>query len=144
VHAGAGWGFVVTAPSLPRRLRVLMGAFGCEPKRGSEPEVGYRALMAAAARCDVHLLTIPGSAAVLEEDLAGHPLRERITIEPGGGKPCIRGMRVTSTTCSAISPQAWPGPGFWMTSLISRWMTSVHRSRSQRTSTPGSGLPSSM
>jgi glycosyltransferase involved in cell wall biosynthesis len=69
-----------TAPA-SGRMRVLMGAFGCQPKRGSEPEVGYRALMAAASRCDVHLLTTPGNAAALEKHLAGHPLRSRMTVE---------------------------------------------------------------
>jgi hypothetical protein len=38
-------------------LRLLLSAFCCEPGKGSDPKVGLRTLLAAAARHEVWMLT---------------------------------------------------------------------------------------
>jgi glycosyltransferase involved in cell wall biosynthesis len=62
-------------------LRLLMSAFSCEPERGSEREVGFRALLAAASRHEVWLLTRAVSVPVLRQFFADHPLAARIHLE---------------------------------------------------------------
>jgi glycosyltransferase involved in cell wall biosynthesis len=63
-------------------VRVLLSAFSCEPEKGSEREVGFRALLAAADRHDVWVLTRAVSVPVLRQFLAGHPLSAHIHVEP--------------------------------------------------------------
>lgn len=62
-------------------MRLLMSAFSCEPEKGSEREVGFRALLAAASRHEVWLLTRRVSVPVLRQFLADHPLAARIHLE---------------------------------------------------------------
>jgi glycosyltransferase involved in cell wall biosynthesis len=62
-------------------VRVLLSAFSCEPEKGSEREVGFRALLAAASRHEVWLLTRSVSVPVLRRFLVGHPLAGRIHLE---------------------------------------------------------------
>lgn len=64
-----------------RPLRVLLSAFGCAPGRGSEPEAGLRALLAAAARHEVWVLTIAQTVPALRAALVGAPEADRIHIE---------------------------------------------------------------
>jgi glycosyltransferase involved in cell wall biosynthesis len=59
-------------------LRVLLSALACEPGRGTELEVGYRTLLAAAAEHEVWVLTDATSVPKIEAALEGHPARERI------------------------------------------------------------------
>jgi glycosyltransferase involved in cell wall biosynthesis len=63
-------------------LRVLISAFSCEPGKGSEPEVGLRTVLAAAARYDVWVLTNDTDAPALQRFLDEHPLGSRIRLEP--------------------------------------------------------------
>jgi glycosyltransferase involved in cell wall biosynthesis len=63
-------------------VRVLLSAFSCEPEQGSEREVGFRALLAAANRHEVWVLTRAISVPVLRRFFAGHPLSARIHVEP--------------------------------------------------------------
>jgi glycosyltransferase involved in cell wall biosynthesis len=63
-------------------VRVLLTAFSCEPDKGSEREVGFRALLAAAERHEAWVLTRAVSVPVLRRFLAGHPLSARIHVEP--------------------------------------------------------------
>jgi glycosyltransferase involved in cell wall biosynthesis len=63
-------------------VRVLLSAFSCEPEKGSEREVGFRALLAAADRHEAWVLTRAVSVPVLRRFLAGHPLSARIHVEP--------------------------------------------------------------
>jgi glycosyltransferase involved in cell wall biosynthesis len=63
-------------------VRLLLSAFSCEPGKGSEREVGFRTLLAAAGRHDVWVLTRAVSVPVLERFLRGHPLATRIHLEP--------------------------------------------------------------
>ncbi|HET7621167.1 MAG TPA: glycosyltransferase [Gemmatimonadaceae bacterium] len=62
-------------------MKVLLSAYACEPGKGSEPEVGFRALLAAAAVHDVWLITRENNIPALEAALRGLPERERIHIE---------------------------------------------------------------
>lgn len=61
-------------------MKVLLSAYACEPGKGSEPEVGLRAMLAAATRHDVWVLTRENNIGPLETFLRGDPLRERITL----------------------------------------------------------------
>lgn len=62
-------------------MRVLLSAFSCEPDQGSEREVGFRTLLAAASRHQVWLLTRAVSVPILRRFFAGHPLASRIHLE---------------------------------------------------------------
>jgi glycosyltransferase involved in cell wall biosynthesis len=62
-------------------LRVLLSAFSCEPGKGSEPEVGLRALLAAAERHEVWLMTSATGAPALRRFLATHKLRSNVHVE---------------------------------------------------------------
>jgi glycosyltransferase involved in cell wall biosynthesis len=64
------------------RLRVLLSAYTCEPGKGSEPEVGLRALLAAAERHEVWVLTRTTGAPALRRFLDEHPLGRRVHVEP--------------------------------------------------------------
>ncbi|NIA25558.1 MAG: glycosyltransferase [Gammaproteobacteria bacterium] len=69
------------AGSFPIRgwsLKVLLSAYACEPGKGSEPEVGLRAMLAVASRHEVWVLTRSNNISVLTEFLQSHPLRDRI------------------------------------------------------------------
>ncbi|HEX6234306.1 MAG TPA: glycosyltransferase [Jiangellaceae bacterium] len=61
-------------------MRILISAYACEPGKGSEQEVGLQVMLAAAQRHDVWVLTRENSISLLEEYLAGHPLRDRIQL----------------------------------------------------------------
>ena len=63
-------------------VRVLLSAFSCEPEKGSEREVGFRALLAAANRHEVWVLTRAVSVPVLRRFFADHPLAGRVHVEP--------------------------------------------------------------
>src|SRR5262245_11164515 len=62
-------------------MKILMSALACEPGKGSELEVGFRAMLAAASQHEVWVLTntdtIPGVLRALE----GRPEAERIHLE---------------------------------------------------------------
>jgi glycosyltransferase involved in cell wall biosynthesis len=62
-------------------LKVLISAFGCAPDRGSEPGVGFRAVMAAAQRHEVWLLTTEHSAPPMRSLLDRDDRAGRIHIE---------------------------------------------------------------
>jgi glycosyltransferase involved in cell wall biosynthesis len=62
-------------------MKVLLSALACEPDRGSEPEVGFRAMLAAASLHDVWVLTLPESVAAIERALDGDPRAGRIHLE---------------------------------------------------------------
>jgi glycosyltransferase involved in cell wall biosynthesis len=62
-------------------MKVLVSALACEPDRGSEPEVGFRTLLAAAAEHEVWVLTLPESVSAIERALEGDPRAQRIHLE---------------------------------------------------------------
>jgi glycosyltransferase involved in cell wall biosynthesis len=58
-----------------RRLRVLMSAYACEPNRGSEPAVGWNWALQAAKDHEVWVLTRSNNRGVIENELAGSPVK---------------------------------------------------------------------
>jgi glycosyltransferase involved in cell wall biosynthesis len=62
-------------------LKVLVSALACEPGRGSENEVGFQAVRAAASRHDVWVLTISPNVPLLEKALKGDPASSRVQIK---------------------------------------------------------------
>jgi glycosyltransferase involved in cell wall biosynthesis len=62
-------------------MRVLMSAYGCAPDEGSEPEVGFQAMMAAARLHDVWILTQRHMAEKVCRYLAAHPPVGNVQLE---------------------------------------------------------------
>jgi glycosyltransferase involved in cell wall biosynthesis len=62
-------------------LRVLLSALACEPEIGSEPEVGFRTMLAAASAHDVWVVTLPESIPAISRALQGDPRAPRVHIE---------------------------------------------------------------
>jgi glycosyltransferase involved in cell wall biosynthesis len=62
-------------------LKVLLSALACEPGKGSEPEVGFRTLLAAASQHEVWVLTLPESARAIGQVLADDARASRIHFE---------------------------------------------------------------
>jgi glycosyltransferase involved in cell wall biosynthesis len=62
-------------------MKVLLSALACEPGKGSEPEVGFRAMLAAASEHDVCVLTASQSIPAIERALRSDPRGERIRLE---------------------------------------------------------------
>ncbi len=54
---------------MPRRLRVLISAYACEPHKGSEPEVGWQWALQMARFHDVTVLTRENNRASIEKEL---------------------------------------------------------------------------
>ena len=63
-------------------MKVLLSAFACSAEHGSEPRVGFQAMLAAARDHEVWVLTQPHMARALERFLQGHRLQHRIHLEP--------------------------------------------------------------
>ncbi|MBA2529173.1 MAG: hypothetical protein H0V19_04310, partial [Euzebyales bacterium] len=78
-------------------MKLLLSALACEPGKGSEPEVGYRAVLAAAQRHEVWVLTETANIEPLEAALARDPNGHRVRVhgidfavpEPGHGTPQV-------------------------------------------------------
>lgn len=62
-------------------MKILLSALACEPEKGSEPEVGFRAMLAAASRHDVWVLTLPESVPAIERALGEDGRASRIHLE---------------------------------------------------------------
>lgn len=62
-------------------MKVLLSALACEPGKGSEPEVGFRTLLAAASRHEVWVLTLPESIPAIRRELDGDPRGARVHLE---------------------------------------------------------------
>lgn len=65
-------------------MKVLLSAFACRPDIGSEPEVGFQTLMAAAKRHQVWLLTSDYYMAMLKERLATSSFGPNVELVPTG------------------------------------------------------------
>jgi len=61
-------------------MKVLLSAYACEPGKGSEPEVGLRALLAAASRHQVWVMTRQNNITPLRSFLGSDPLADRISL----------------------------------------------------------------
>lgn len=65
-------------------MKVLLSAFACKPDQGSEPEVGFQTLLAAARNHDVWILTSDHYLPYFDAWLAGTPNRDNITVLGAG------------------------------------------------------------
>lgn len=74
-------------------MRILLSAYSCEPGRGSEPEVGLRALLAATADHEVWVLTRENNLPPLEAHLRDHPARPRIHLVGHEVGPALRRVK---------------------------------------------------
>jgi glycosyltransferase involved in cell wall biosynthesis len=63
---------------MPRRLRVLLSAYACEPGKGSEPEVGWQWATRLARDHDVTVITRANNRASIEEVLMDDTAREHL------------------------------------------------------------------
>jgi glycosyltransferase involved in cell wall biosynthesis len=61
-------------------MKVLLSAYACEPGKGSEPEVGFRTLLAVAEQHDVWVVTRHNNLQALGEAIREHPFRDRIKL----------------------------------------------------------------
>jgi glycosyltransferase involved in cell wall biosynthesis len=78
-------------------VKVLLSALACEPGKGSEPEVGYRAMLAAASRHEVWVLTAAESIPAIERALRTDPRAARIHVHGiEFGLSAERVMRLTA------------------------------------------------
>jgi glycosyltransferase involved in cell wall biosynthesis len=62
-------------------MKILMSALACEPGKGSELEVGFRAMLAAASLHDVWVLTNTDTIPEVRRAIEGRPEAERIHLE---------------------------------------------------------------
>jgi glycosyltransferase involved in cell wall biosynthesis len=68
-------------PEVSYEMKVLLSALSCEPGRGSELEVGFRALLAAATDHEVWAITLSQSVPRVLEAVQGDPRGSRIHLE---------------------------------------------------------------
>ena len=62
-------------------MKIALSAFSCEPDKGSENEVGYQTLRAAASAHDVWVLTLSDNVALLERAIARERLDGVVRVE---------------------------------------------------------------
>ena len=62
-------------------MKILLSALACEPGKGSELEVGFRALLAAASRHEVWLLTNSATIPIVRQAIADYPWADRVHLE---------------------------------------------------------------
>jgi glycosyltransferase involved in cell wall biosynthesis/thiamine kinase-like enzyme len=62
-------------------MKILMSALACEPGKGSELEVGFRALLAAASRHEVWLLTNSATIPIVRRAIQEYPWSDRVHFE---------------------------------------------------------------
>jgi len=62
--------FIVVSVGMPRRLKVLMSAYACEPGKGSEPEVGWQWALQMARFHEVTVLTRANNREAIEAGLS--------------------------------------------------------------------------
>jgi glycosyltransferase involved in cell wall biosynthesis len=62
-------------------MKILMSALACEPGKGSELEVGFRALMAAASQHEVWLLTNSATVPVVRRAIEPYDWADRVHLE---------------------------------------------------------------
>ena len=62
-------------------MKILMSALACEPGKGSELEVGFRALMAAASQHEVWLLTNSATVPIVRRAIESYSWAARVHLE---------------------------------------------------------------
>ena len=56
----------------PKRLKIFISAYACEPKKGSEPGIGWNVCKELAKYHEIHVLTRANNREVIEDALRGH------------------------------------------------------------------------
>ena len=62
-------------------MKILMSALACEPGKGSELEVGFRALLAAASQHEVWVLTNSATIPIVRRAIEAYPWADRVHLE---------------------------------------------------------------
>ena len=62
-------------------MKILMSALACEPGKGSELEVGFRALMAAASQHEVWVLTNSATVPIVRRAIESYSWAARVHLE---------------------------------------------------------------
>src|SRR5436190_10411047 len=62
-------------------MKILMSALACEPGKGSELEVGFRALLAAASHHEVWVLTNSATIPIVRQAIEAYPWADRVHLE---------------------------------------------------------------
>jgi glycosyltransferase involved in cell wall biosynthesis len=62
-------------------MKILMSALACEPGKGSELEVGFRALLAAASQHEVWVLTNTATIPIVRRAIEEYPWADRVHLE---------------------------------------------------------------
>ena len=62
-------------------MKILLSALACEPGKGSELEVGFRALLAAASRHEVWVLTNSATTSIVRRAIEDYPWADRVHLE---------------------------------------------------------------
>jgi glycosyltransferase involved in cell wall biosynthesis len=62
-------------------MKILLSALACEPGKGSEPEVGFRTMLAAASSHEVWVLTLTQSVPLIRQEIENHEYAARIHLE---------------------------------------------------------------
>ena len=62
-------------------MKILLSALACDPGKGSELEVGFRALLAAASRHEVWVLTNSATIPIVRRAIQEYPWADRVHFE---------------------------------------------------------------
>jgi len=88
-------------------MRVLIAAIACNPRLGSESHVGWTSVNAIALDHDIHVITSRAGRVDIEKEMAGHPLREKMTFTYIGEPIRWHENRLIARLQSWISYRKW-------------------------------------
>jgi hypothetical protein len=88
-------------------MRVLIAAIACNPRLGSESYVGWTSVNAIALDHDIHVITSGAGQVDIEKEMAGHPLREKMTFTYIGEPIRWHENRLIARLQSWISYRKW-------------------------------------
>lgn len=88
-------------------MRVLLSAFWCEPDVGSEWEIGYQALRAAASRHEVWLLTRADGAEAVSARLASEPTAHPVHVVAIPSSPGLERIRTLGIPGFHLAHDVW-------------------------------------
>jgi len=86
---------------------VLIAAIACNPRLGSESHVGWTSVNAIALDHDIHVITSRAGRVDIEKEMAGHPLREKMTFTYIGEPIRWHENRLIARLQSWISYRKW-------------------------------------
>lgn len=86
---------------------MLIAAIACNPRLGSESHVGWTSVNAIALDHDIHVITSRAGRVDIEKEMAGHPLREKMTFTYIGEPIRWHENRLIARLQSWISYRKW-------------------------------------